>query len=414
MKKIITAVFIIFVFVVNSCKKIDPDCATCPCPACPRITEITPDHGRPGDTLILRGANFNEEDPSLNIITFNDTNAIVQEILEYTATELKIIVPEGATTGAVKIKINDERALSSDEIPEYDKPKFTLDHFVELVAGIPEQAGDDDGSLLDATFRDPFRIDVNDLGNIVVAEPGPKRIREIANDNVTTKYQDNSILGIYDVAYAQNAIYFTDLVSTSSFGYRINFLQNSNPTVFYNSTSTNRIREIIGIKEKVNKILLIKTNGAKNHVCMKELIFPIEDTLKTLISSLNFLNDLEIINDDIYISIDRSIVKLNAQNNYSIDTIFSTSDPATIPFGIAISNKGDVYFSKIGHHQIFKVTDKNTFVPIAGMATSGYNTNATFPLLSQFKNIADIDFDKDNNLYIVDAGNYCIRRLKID
>ncbi|MBK9402048.1 MAG: hypothetical protein IPN36_14745 [Bacteroidetes bacterium] len=44
------------------------------------------------------------------------------------------MVPEGASTGPVRIKINDDKALSSDEIPDFNEPVFTFDHYVELVA----------------------------------------------------------------------------------------------------------------------------------------------------------------------------------------------------------------------------------------------------------------------------------------
>ncbi|MBK9402049.1 MAG: IPT/TIG domain-containing protein [Bacteroidetes bacterium] len=94
--------FTLLAIIINACKKTDPDCDTCPCPACPRITEILPNHGRPGDTLILNGENFNE-DRFLNTVTINDT--LVQEILEGTTTQLKLWFPKVLPQDPLELKL---------------------------------------------------------------------------------------------------------------------------------------------------------------------------------------------------------------------------------------------------------------------------------------------------------------------
>ncbi len=217
--------FTLLAIIINACKKTDPDCDTCPCPACPRITEILPNHGRSGDTLILNGINFNE-DPYLNIVTINDT--LVQEILEGTTTQLKVVVPEGASTGPVRIKINDDKALSSDEIPDFNEPIFTYDHYVELVAGRPGVQGTLSAEPLNATFFDPYKIAINKINDsIYLTEQFNKRIRLITKDSATTFYKDASGSQWDDVTQDfSGKVYFTDYNSSQTTGYRVRFIEN--------------------------------------------------------------------------------------------------------------------------------------------------------------------------------------------
>lgn len=390
--------------IINSCKKIDPDCSTCPCPACPRITEVLPNHGRPGDTLILKGINFNV-DPYLNLITFNDT--LVQEILDGTTTELKVIVPEGTTTGSVKIKINDDKALSSDEIPDFVEPVFTIDHFVELVAGTPGVQGSDDGGIFSSKFNEITKISINDdLNSIAVLENYAKQIREVNNGNVSTLFSGASTVTQFsDINYSQNRLFFSDYGTNT----RIRYLLNGNDVTYLTSGSISFLKAF-AINKVEDKLIYMKVSGQKNYICERSITTLLEDTLKSFISGTVW--DIEIKNNTVYIGIGSNIVRFSSVNGYIPDTLYT--DPTWAPYGIAVSNTGDVYFSKALQHQIFKVKSRNQAEVIAGTVASGVNLVETFPLQSNFNTIYDIDFDKNNNLYIVDAGNFCIRKLKID
>ncbi|HNR20916.1 MAG TPA: IPT/TIG domain-containing protein [Bacteroidia bacterium] len=413
--------------IINSCKKIDPDCSTCPCPACPRITEVLPNHGRPGDTLILKGINFNV-DPYLNLITFNDT--LVQEILDGTTTELKVIVPEGTTTGSVKIKINDDKALSSDEIPDFTEPVFTIDHFVELVAGTPEVQGDGDGLNNAATFCNLSKIAVDDIYNKIylidkVQSNNNKTIREIDSLNVTTvftsssnstQYQLNDLTSTYDIAYYviennppnnSNAIKYKNINGTGLFS----FLLANFPTY--------RFSQLCIDTEQAHLFYLMYKNTGYNYYLMRRKLMCTNsciDTIKYFGNSSTVGVDLEFNKGEFYYAkynsatLTYSICKLvSVSGNYQEQVIINN---LTYVSGIAIDRNKNVYFSK--DNQIFRVLSNGQSQLIAGAILPDYNFDPATGLNSFFNSIKDIDFDSNNNLYIVDAGNYCIRRLKID
>ncbi|MBZ0090262.1 MAG: IPT/TIG domain-containing protein, partial [Thermoanaerobaculia bacterium] len=72
-----------------------------PPPAAPVISEISPDAGQPGDTVVISGSGF-LGDGSRMIVTFQHA---VAEILTATETSLQVVVPEGAQTGSVLVCI---------------------------------------------------------------------------------------------------------------------------------------------------------------------------------------------------------------------------------------------------------------------------------------------------------------------
>ena len=65
----------------------------------PFITSLTPDAGYPGDIVTIVGGNFNPTGSAMTV-TFDGLYA---DILTLTATELTVVVPDGALTGDVQV-----------------------------------------------------------------------------------------------------------------------------------------------------------------------------------------------------------------------------------------------------------------------------------------------------------------------
>lgn len=70
-------------------------------PSSPQAEPLTGVEVRPGDTLIIKGKNFSEVLTS-NIVKFNGVEAT---LISASPTELKVLVPAGATSGAITITI---------------------------------------------------------------------------------------------------------------------------------------------------------------------------------------------------------------------------------------------------------------------------------------------------------------------
>lgn len=74
------------------------------------ITDVEPGSGLAGTEVIIHGTGF-QTDPTKNTVMFFDN--IATEVLEATTTTLKVIVPEGATTGEVSVTVNSKTAISN-------------------------------------------------------------------------------------------------------------------------------------------------------------------------------------------------------------------------------------------------------------------------------------------------------------
>jgi RHS repeat-associated protein len=75
----------------------------------PTISSFTPTSGDVGTSVTISGSRFST-DPSLNVVTFNDSRAVVTAA---TATQLTATVPPGATTGAIEVRTIEGIARSS-------------------------------------------------------------------------------------------------------------------------------------------------------------------------------------------------------------------------------------------------------------------------------------------------------------
>lgn len=429
MKKYLSIISIyLLLLLFSTCKKYNPDCATCPCPACPIITEVIPNHGRPGDTLILEGNNFHVE-TELNRI-FIGTVA-VEEIVEGTNNQLKVIVPQISNSGQVKIKIDDEKALSSDEIPNYNAPHFRLDHFVELVAGKPlESAGDDDGSLTDATFRRIEKMAFDAIHNQIYLidrnSDSKYSIRVIDSIDVTTVYTFpntwNKLMDItstFDNAYLLIEHNLHDSVTSiraksinSSIGWPPSIVSSVNNYPLFS------IGNNICLDRETANIYYSYGRSSTPLICIlkKSLYHQAVDTIARFTDIYNeLIIDLEYKNGHIFyfnynhFSNSYSIIKRQAVAGSNEIVLRSGIH---FPGGIAIDSNNKVYYSS--QNQIFAIDTNGGVEHIAGSISSGYNDNYSIGLTSMFNEIKDIDFDNTGHLYIVDKGNKCIRRLKIE
>jgi hypothetical protein len=104
----------------------------------PEITHYMPDEGYAGDEIEIHGKNFSS-DPGENLVQFNGRTA---EITSATTTILKAIVPEGAGSGPVTVKINEQYAsgpvftylVKAPEIIDYSPESGPVGTMVEIIA----------------------------------------------------------------------------------------------------------------------------------------------------------------------------------------------------------------------------------------------------------------------------------------
>lgn len=82
-----------------------------------------------------------------------------------------------------------------------------------------------------------------------------------------------------------------------------------------------------------------------------------------------------------------------------------------LPNGLALNDKGELFISDIGTHQIFKLDGRGRLVVVAGTGESGFSGEGGQAVKAQLHAPHDLAFDAEGNLLIADTGNQRIRRI---
>jgi streptogramin lyase len=86
-----------------------------------------------------------------------------------------------------------------------------------------------------------------------------------------------------------------------------------------------------------------------------------------------------------------------------------TSAQFSEPRGSAVDTDGNVFIAEVSNHLIRKITPAGVVTTFAGSTTPG-SANGTGGA-AHFANPQDIAIDQNNNLYVADYSNHCIRKI---
>jgi sugar lactone lactonase YvrE len=82
------------------------------------------------------------------------------------------------------------------------------------------------------------------------------------------------------------------------------------------------------------------------------------------------------------------------------------------PYFVTSDANGNIYISDFASHVIRRLTPQGQLTIIAGNGQAGY-LDAKDPLQAQFNRPAGLAIDANNNLYVADRENHCIRRISL-
>jgi sugar lactone lactonase YvrE len=99
-------------------------------------------------------------------------------------------------------------------------------------------------------------------------------------------------------------------------------------------------------------------------------------------------------------------------HGYSGDGGPATSAQLYLPRGVAVDSSGNIYIADNGNHRIRKVDSSGVITTIIGTGIGGYNGDNISATSAQLKFPNGVAVDSNGNIYIADAGNYRIRKVK--
>ncbi len=89
----------------------------------------------------------------------------------------------------------------------------------------------------------------------------------------------------------------------------------------------------------------------------------------------------------------------------------ATDGQLSDPEGIAIDGQGNVYIADKFNNSIRKITPAGVISTVAGTGEAGYSGDGGLAVSCKLNGPTNITFDRENNMYITDAGNNCIRMM---
>ncbi len=273
--------------------------------------------------------------------------------------------------------------------------KIDTQGMISTIAGIgPPEFGGDFGPAQNALLKYPFGIDLDQNGNLFIADRGNNRIRKVSPDGtiITVAGDGNHFFsGDYGPARRASLAYPTDVVTDRE------------GNLYIADRNNNRIRKVdtLGIITTIMGIGDYEYNG-DNEVASE--------------TTLHLPFALALAPDDNLIVVDRSHFRIR-----KVD--LKTGDVKTIggngralfkgdggpglgaslksPSGIAVDNSGNVVFADKQNHRIRRVDSKGMIHTVAGTGKQGNEGDGGPAELATLFLPGEMARDREGNLYVI-------------
>jgi len=268
----------------------------------------------------------------------------------------------------------------------------------------------DGGGATSAELSLPCKVDVDNSGNIYVADWGNNRIRKINTTGIISTIAGNGTAGYSGDGGSAIAAELNGPEGLSTV--------DDSGNIYICDEVNNSIR-------KVNSVGIISTfagNGTGGYTgdgglaAYAELDYPrgaaFDNYGNIYISDYNNNVIRKVSSSGII-----STIAGNGIAGYSGDGGSAIAAELNGPSGLAIFNKGgenhgvDIYFADENNAVIRKVTSSGIISTVAGNGTEGYGGDGGLATDAELNYPVDVAVDNSGNVYIVDAYNYRIRKI---
>jgi hypothetical protein len=247
-------------------------------------------------------------------------------------------------------------------------------------------------------------------GNLFIADFGNHVVRKVGTNGVATVVAGNGSASFSgDGGAATNA----------GLNYPINVIVDPVGNLFIADSSNNRIRKV-------------DTNGVISTVAGNGTI---PNFLNPQVGDNGAATNAEIYNPEgicldtngnlfIADTFDQRIRKVatngiittvagSGTGGYGGDNGSATSGTAKInnPTGVVVDSTNNLYIADSGNHRIRKVSASGLITTVAGTGTAGYSGDGGAATSAKINTPFGVALDAAHNLFIVDYGNFCIRKI---
>ncbi len=325
-------------------------------PDAPIITAVEPASGNPGDEIDIIGEKFTNQDS--DTIYFNGAPAL---ILNHSNTNIRVIVPQDATTGPVSLKNNNGIALGPDFEVGFNNIK--IDSLIPNVAKTGSQIA-------------IYGVGFNNLSpGWVIKFVGSDATGNLISDAlITVNVPVNAVTGNLNIDNAGQIIngpLFT--------------LDTSVPSTIATVTT---FSEGDGNNPLLNPFNIVSANGS---------VFYVTDAGSHQIKRIDSNGNITV------------LAGAGSLSGFSDGT--GTDARFDSPAGLTIDPDGNLYVTDVNNHAIRRVTPQGVVTTIAGFGQSGF-ANGQAQQEALFNAPSGIAY-YDGSLYVSDFNNHAIRRINL-
>jgi len=311
--------------------------------------------------------------------------------------------------------------------------KITPSGEVSTFAG-NESTGTTDGVGTGALFDGPNDVSTDRQGNVYVADYNNNSIRQITPDGMVTTYA--SIAGPQNLTIDDEGnIYVTDggqsiqkitldrqvslfagngeggyangNGSDAKFNYPSGLAIDAHGIIYVADGNNNRIRKITPTAEVSN----FAGNGVEGSTDNNDATPKFDSPAGIAIDFLGNLYVADVGNNKIRkITPSGEVSTFAGNDEEGFGDGKGTAAKFSWPSGIATDPSGNVYVADTRNNRIRKITPDGTVTTIAGSGIQGYKDDRSIDK-QEFNNPVSLAIDALGSLYVVDAGNYCIRKI---
>ena len=347
------------------------------------IDSVNPSEGKFGTEITISGHGFSET-ASDNKITFNEKTT---EILSSTTTTLKAIVPKGAGSGPIRIRVGEHitKSPSFNYLPTINVTTF---------AG-SGNIGFRDGTSNQVRFNYPVGLEITENGELIVVDHWNHSIRIISPDGDVSTLAGNGQEG-YSDGSGPRARFFrpTDVeiaddgsLYIADFGnHRIRYITTSGRVTTFSGT-------VRGYRD--------------GHPTVARFSYPAGIALEndTLFVSGSGNDRVRWVTSTGEVGTYAGSGEHGFANGYGQEAEFS------FPFGMDFANDGRIFLADYGNNSIRLISTEPFVSTFSGNGEAGYNNEKGNV---RFDSPYDVAVDKDNMIYVADFDNHRIRRISPD
>jgi sugar lactone lactonase YvrE len=275
---------------------------------------------------------------------------------------------------------------------------------ISTVAGSANRGfAGDGGPATSAQMVSPYRVAVDEAGNLLIADGSNQRVRKVTTAGIITTVAGNGTAGFNgDGALATNA--------QLNAPYAVALDARGNLLVA--DLNNNRVRTISpsGVITTLAGTGTAGSGGDGGSAANAQLRNPSDVLIDT--SGNLFIAD----------SINYRIRKVNPAGvistiagsgtlGFSGDNGSATTAQFNRPMGLAVDAAKDVYIADLTNQRIRKIAPDGTITTIAGNGTAGLSGDGGPATSAQLNNPSGIAIDSAGNLFIADTNNHCIRKV---